>query len=72
MYQRVVRYECDSCHKIVEEPTDTGFKWRGRVPKDWLHVDGFTNSHSVFKLDLCEDCKKEVLEFTQTDNVEGG
>lgn len=51
----------------------TGFKWRGRVPKDWLHVDGFTNSHSVFKLDLCDECKKEVLEFTQSDqskNVE--
>lgn len=64
MRQHVVRYECDSCHKVAEEPQNSVIP-RGRMPKDWLHVDGFSNSHSVFKLDLCDDCKKTIIEITE-------
>jgi hypothetical protein len=38
---------------------------RGRVPKDWLHVDGYTNGHNVFRLDLCTECKKVIIKFTE-------
>lgn len=62
MRQHMIRYECDSCHKVVEE-SQSGIP-RGKMPKDWLHVDGFSNSHSVFKLDLCEECKKVIMEYT--------
>jgi hypothetical protein len=62
--QQVVRYECDSCHKIVEVTLANSIR-QARVPKDWLHVDGYTNGQSVFKLDLCEECKKVVIQFTE-------
>ena len=65
MRQTVVRYKCDSCHTVVEDP-QAGLA-RSRVPKDWLHVDGFSNSHSVFKLDLCDQCKLVILKITEGD-----
>lgn len=65
MRQHVIRYKCDSCHKVVEEPQNTGIP-HGRMPKDWLRVDGFSNSHSVFKLDLCEKCKQPIMEITES------
>lgn len=64
MRQHVIKYECDNCHKVVEAPQATAIP-RGRMPEDWLHVDGFSNSHSVFKLDLCEECKKPIMEITE-------
>lgn len=65
MRQHMLRYECDGCHKIVEE-TQTASIPLGRLPKDWLHVDGLSNGHSVFKLDLCEECKTDILKFTES------
>lgn len=65
MHQHVLRYECDNCHTVVEVPLPTGLSSRSRVPKDWLHVDGYTNSHVAFKLDLCEKCKVEILKYTE-------
>jgi hypothetical protein len=65
MRQHVIRYKCDSCHKTVEEPQNTGIP-RGKMPTDWLHVDGYSNSHSVFKLDLCEKCKLVIMEITES------
>ena len=63
MRQHMIRYECDSCHKVVEEP-QIGIP-RGKMPKDWLRIDGFSNAHSVFKLDLCEECKQTIMDFTE-------
>lgn len=65
MRQHVVKYECDSCHKVVEESQATSVP-RGRMPKDWLHVDGFSNGQSAFKLDLCEECKQDVMKYTKS------
>lgn len=65
MRQHVIRYACDSCHKVVEEPQATSIP-RGGMPKDWLHVDGFSNSRSVFKLDLCDVCKLDILKYTES------
>jgi hypothetical protein len=27
-----------------------------------MHVEGFTNNHSVFEVDLCVSCKQAVME----------
>lgn len=64
MRQQVIRYECDSCHKTVDVRLDSIIK-PGRVPEDWLHVDGFTNTQTVFKLDLCEECKQPIAQLTE-------
>lgn len=64
MRQHIVKYECDSCHKVVEEPQHTTVP-RGRLPKDWLHVDGLSNGQSAFRLDLCETCKLDIVKYTQ-------
>lgn len=65
MRQYIVKYGCDSCHKVVEEPQTTSVP-RGRMPKDWLHVDGFSNGQSVFKLDLCDTCKLVIMKYTKS------
>jgi hypothetical protein len=61
--QSVVESTCDRCHTSVEEPLTSGIK-HGKyiLPKGWLHVQGDTNSHTVFEVDLCEVCKLTVME----------
>lgn len=63
MRQQVVDSECDSCHRTEQHPLDPRAK-RGRyvLPKGWMHVEGFTDSHSVFEVDLCTECKRTVME----------
>jgi hypothetical protein len=60
--QQIVQSECDRCHKEDKSPLKSGIK-NGRyvLPKGWLHVEGFTDSRSVFEVDLCPDCKGDVL-----------
>lgn len=61
--QQVVESECDSCHTTHKEPLATGIR-RGKyiLPKGWMHVEGFTNNHSIFEVDLCVSCKQAVME----------
>lgn len=63
MRQQVVDSECDSCHRAEQHPLDTSKKRGGyTLPKGWMHVEGFTDRHSVFEVDLCTECKRTVLE----------
>lgn len=32
------------------------------LPKGWMHVQGFTDRHNVFEIDLCTECKQAVME----------
>ena len=55
---------CDRCH--VEAETPLPEKRMGRKPKfllppGWMNVAGNTATHTVFEMDLCEDCKGIVL-----------
>jgi hypothetical protein len=63
MRQQVVVSECDRCHTTHTEPLSRGVRSGNYVlPKGWLHVQGDTNSHTVFEVDLCEVCKLTVME----------
>lgn len=56
---------CDRCHTEVESPFEKRriiHKERYVLPPGWLHVQGDTATHTVFEMDLCEDCKVIVLE----------
>lgn len=59
----VVESICDRCHTSHEQPLSTGIR-NGKyvLPKNWLHVEGISNNHSLFEIDLCEQCKGTVLE----------
>jgi hypothetical protein len=60
--QSVVESTCDRCHTVHEEPLSTGIKnGKYTLPNGWLHVQGFTNNHTVFEVDLCTECKGTVL-----------
>ena len=63
MRQQVVDSECDSCHRTARQPLSSGIK-NGRyvLPKGWMHVEGNTNNHTVFEVDLCTECKQAVME----------
>lgn len=55
---------CDRCHTEAETPLPE--KRRGRLPKyllppGWMNVAGNTTTHTVFEMDLCEECKGIVL-----------
>jgi hypothetical protein len=64
--KQVVSSECDRCHTEVTEDLSASAK-RNRpsdpfvLPKGWLHVSGNTSTTTVFELDLCQDCKVDVL-----------
>ena len=60
--KQVVHSECDRCHKEDTSDLKTGIK-NGRyiLPSGWLHVEGNTDSRTVFEVDLCGDCKGDVL-----------
>lgn len=59
----VVESICDRCHTHDEQPLSSGIR-NGKyvLPKGWLHVEGVQNNHTLFELDLCEECKGTVLE----------
>lgn len=61
--QQVVQSECDSCHTVSEQPLNQGIR-SGKyiLPKNWMHVEGVTNTHTVFEVDLCPECKQRVME----------
>lgn len=59
----VVESICDRCHTHDEQDLSKGIRNGNYVlPRGWLHVSGISNNHSVFELDLCEECKGTVLE----------
>lgn len=61
--QSVVESICDRCHASEIQPLSTGIKnGKYTLPRGWLHVEGFTNSHSVFEVDMCAECKGTVLD----------
>ena len=60
---QVVESVCDRCHTHEEEPLKSGIRNGNYVlPKGWLHVEGNTNTTTVFAIDLCSECKLTVLE----------
>lgn len=61
--QQVVYSECDRCHVSEEAPLSAGIK-NGKyvLPKGWLHVEGVTNTATVFEVDMCTECKGTVME----------
>jgi hypothetical protein len=68
--QQVVESICDRCHTHDEQPLSTGIKYGKYVlPAGWLHVQAFTNNHSVFEIDLCTECKGTVLDAAGQGNV---
>lgn len=56
---------CDRCHTeeetVLEKKHRLGRKDRYVLPPGWLNVSGNTATHTVFDMDLCEDCKVVVL-----------
>jgi hypothetical protein len=69
MKREVLISECDRCHLSVQAPlAERRGRWRGRedldkvLPPGWLHVQADTATHTVFEVDLCEDCKVAVLD----------
>ena len=60
---QVVQSECDSCHTVEQSPLSSGIR-NGKyiLPKGWMHVEGNTNTNTVFEVDLCVDCKQTVME----------
>lgn len=63
MRQQVVDSECDSCHTTERQPLASSVKNGSYIlPKGWMHVEGFTDRHVVFEVDLCTACKLTVLE----------
>lgn len=67
MKRPVIISECDRCHTTVQTPLhERKGPWKNREPKmelppGWLHVQGDTATHTVFEVDLCEECKGDVL-----------
>jgi hypothetical protein len=59
----VVESICDRCHTHDEQDLAVGIK-NGKyvLPKNWLHIEAIQNNHTLFELDLCEECKGTVLE----------
>lgn len=61
--QSVVVSSCDRCHTSHQEPLASGIKnGKYTLPRGWMHVQGFTDSHTVFEIDLCTECKGTVLD----------
>lgn len=61
--QQIVHSECDRCHTTVDSPLSSGIRGGKYVlPKGWLHVEGNTNTTTVFEVDLCDECKLTVME----------
>jgi hypothetical protein len=56
---------CDRCHFEIHTALEKlGKSRRDRyvLPPGWLNVSGNTATHTVFEMDLCEDCKGVVLD----------
>jgi hypothetical protein len=68
MKKEVLISECDRCHFTVQTPlSERRGRWRNRevekvLPPGWLHVQGDTATHTVFEVDVCEDCKGVILD----------
>lgn len=54
---------CDKCHVEVQTPLEKGRMGRKHyvLPPGWLNVSANTATHTVFEMDLCEECKVPVL-----------
>lgn len=57
---------CDRCHTEVQTEVQKHRlghrKEKYILPPGWLNVSGNTATHTVFDMDLCEDCKGAVLD----------
>lgn len=62
--REVLVSECDRCHITVQAPLVKKGRWKHDkvLPPGWLHVQGDTATHTVFAVDMCEDCKVVVLD----------
>lgn len=61
--QSVVESTCDRCHTTQTEPLASGIRHgKYTLPRGWMHVQGFTDSATVFEIDLCTVCKGTVLD----------
>ena len=61
--RQVVESTCDRCHKEVTVPL-TPTTRRGdefQIPEGWIHVAANSKSSTLFEMDLCDDCKQNVL-----------
>jgi hypothetical protein len=54
---------CDRCHTEEQAPLEKrlGRRHKFLLPPGWMNVAGNTATHTVFDIDLCEDCKGTVL-----------
>lgn len=57
---------CDKCHTevqtILEKHRLGHRKDKYVLPPGWMNLSANTATHTVFEMDLCEDCKIVVLE----------
>lgn len=60
----VVVSTCDRCTTEVTTPLKRKYKKHPELvlPQGWLHVAGNTATTLVFEMDLCDECKKIVME----------
>jgi hypothetical protein len=60
--REVVESTCDRCHKEEVTPlTPTTRRGEYQVPDGWIHVAANSKSSTLFEMDLCDDCKQNVL-----------
>lgn len=62
MRQEVLESECDRCHTSIDTPLPRLVRGQFDIPAGWLHIQANSKSVQEFAMDLCEDCKKIVLE----------
>lgn len=61
--KEVIFSTCDKCYK--EEQTDMqkgpARNEKFQLPDGWLHISANTKRSTVFEMDLCGECKLEVI-----------
>jgi hypothetical protein len=65
--QAILLSTCDRCTQEARTPlVKKSRRVKYDLPQGWLHVSGNTATATVFEMDLCEECKKAVLEASGT------
>lgn len=63
MRQEVLESECDRCHTTIESPLPKfGVRGQFDIPRGWLHIQANSKTVMEFSMDLCDECKRIVLE----------
>lgn len=56
MKKQVMHYDCDNCGDSSQEEDVVPHDGINRLPEEWAHIKGRSNSSDLFDLDLCTKC----------------